>query len=113
MKNDDKLLQCALRIEQLVRRLTDRPERCRHCLLEVSWMPDPPSPSVASAVTKAFNHAEAAHFLGKSKRQVYRYRLDGRLPFMRDNSGQYYYEKADLEQLFETLWGYPKGGFGK
>jgi len=105
MNNDDKLLQCAERIERLVSRLVENRNGCPKCRVEVSLTADPPE--------EIYNHPQAAHFLERSEKQVYRYRINGRLPFTRDETGQYCYLKADLERLFEELHGFPKGGFHK
>ncbi|MEC3879742.1 helix-turn-helix domain-containing protein [Parapedobacter sp. 10938] len=114
MNMNEQLLQCALRIEQLMRQLADKPNRCLHCRHEVSLAP--PVPSLSELATKAhtfYSQPAAADFLERSEKQVYRYRVDGDLPISHDDQGCIRYAEADLEVLFEKLHGFPKGGFNR
>jgi len=112
MRNNDQLLQCALRIEQLVRQLADKPNRCLHCRHEVSLAPDVPALSdTAAEMCTYYSQPAAAKFLERSEKQVYRYRVKGELPFSYDEQDCVRYAEADLERLFEKLHGFPKGGF--
>lgn len=113
MANNVQLLQCALRIEQLVRQLADKPNRCLHCKHEVSLPQAEPTLAELAANVQHIYYSQpaAAEFLDRSEKQVYRYRLDGKLPFSYDDQDCIRYAEADLEVLFEKLHGFPKGGF--
>jgi|GEM_PF-4529749 len=100
------LLQCALRMEKMMKEITNRTDRCRQCRAEVDLTSDPVDDEL-------YSHTRAADFLERSDRQVYRYRSEGKLAFTRDEDGHYFYLKSDLERLFEKLHGFPKGGFGR
>ncbi|WP_262249380.1 helix-turn-helix domain-containing protein [Parapedobacter soli] len=112
MNKHDQLLQCALRIEELVRQLANRPNRCLHCQHEVPLAQAVPKLSDKTAEKHTYySQPAAADFLERSEKQVYRYRIGGKLPFSYDEQNHIRYAKADLEALFEKLHGFPKGGF--
>lgn len=114
MNQYDQLLQCALRIEQAVRQLANKPNRCLNHQHSVSLTPNVPTrPEIAEKAQIYYSQPAAAEFLERSEKQVYRYRVDGDLPFSHDDQGCIRYAETDLEALFEKLHGFPKGGFNR
>lgn len=118
MNHEQQLLQCALRIEQHVMRLSLRERTCcRQCRPECAAADGTGDESAGTLsnppaeVPEYYNQLAAAAFLERSEKQVYRYRVQGRLPFSLDGQGYIQYAKSDLEILFEALHGFPKGGF--
>lgn len=101
-----QILQSTLRIEQHLKHQSQCSCCCRSARASL-----PSAPSIDNDTDDTFSQTEAASFLIKSEKQVYRYRVAGRLPSFLDANGQRRYRQADLERLFKELWGYPKGGF--
>ncbi|WP_257667197.1 helix-turn-helix domain-containing protein [Parapedobacter tibetensis] len=115
-----QLLQCSLRIEKLVDGLSQKQDQCCQCRREVSLPhdgqanPEIGKPGDASMATEeTYNRVGAALFLKKSEKQVYRYRIDGDLPYFLDEKNHIRYRHAELVKLFIKLWGFPpKDGSG-
>lgn len=118
MKHEERLLQCALRIEQHVMRLSLHERTCcRQCrpgCAAAGGTGDESAGTLSNLpeeTPECYNQLAAAAFLERSEKQVYRYRQQGRLSFSIDGQGYIQYAKSDLEILFEELHGFPKGGF--
>lgn len=99
MENNDnyKLLQCALRMEQLILKLTEKPDRCTRCPLEVSLPPVPCEPVAEKTVYRSA--AYAVERVGVSASTLLRCQQRGEIAVAKTHKKKKYYLDSDVERL--------------
>lgn len=93
-------------METLVALQTENHQCCRAVTLpDAALLPQKPEEPIEPVPEILYNRKEAADFLLVDPRTVTRYRINGKLRFVRNDDGRIRYRREDLHACYFWKWG--------